>query len=337
MKKLFYFGAALLFSLTACEKNFTEFDNNANAPVGEGILKVSLAYETFPQAKAVTDYTEVLDAEKAEKSVSVLVFDKASGQLNVLKSLSKTSDAFSATVPAGEKTVYAVVNGPDLSQITTISQLTAMTDDLANTTLAANGLTMIGSADCTVQTGVPATAAITVRRLVARIVIEKITNNLPAAYGKMTVDAVYLGNANSVQTFAGSSSNIVNPYGYADVNKTQEIGKNNILGSCSDYMYRQVSTDVTVGSSYSTPLHMYSQPNSTSNPTLVCMLLTIGGMQYYYTLPLIDGILANHTYSISFNVVNLGTDPGKPLEKEQLSAFITVAGWSAGYDYSAEF
>ena len=56
-----------------------------------------------------------------------------------------------------------------------------------------------------------------------------------------------------------------------------------------------------------------------------------------FVLGATDGILANHTYSISFNVVNLGTDPGKPLEKEQLSAFITVAGWSAGYDYSAEF
>lgn len=338
MKKLFYFAAMLLFTLTACEKNFDSPKADTDLYEGEGTLKVSLAYETFPGSKAVTDYTEVLEAEKAEKKVAIYVFDKTSGLLNVSKTLSKTSDAFSVTVPAGEKTVYAVVNGPDLSTVTTIAQMSAATDNLTNTTLAANGLTMVGSADCTVQAGVPATAAITVRRLVARVVIEKITNSLPAAYGKMTIDAVYLGNANSVQTFAGSSSSIVNPYGYADINKTQAIGKNNITGSCSDYMFRRISTDVAVGNSFTTPQYLYCHPNSTDTPTSVHILLTAGGKQHYYHLDLDGGIQSNYTYSVSVNIKFPGENgPSDKHEKGELNATITVAGWSAGNDYTAEF
>lgn len=338
MKKLFCFGAALLFFLPACEKNFTESDDNANAHVGEGILKVSLAYETFPQAKAVTDYTEVLEAEKAEKKVVVYVFDKTSGQLNVSKTLTKSSDAFSATVPAGEKTVYAVINGPDLSSVTTLSQMAAVTDNLANTTLAANGLTMVGSADCTVNGDTPATATITVRRLVARIVIEKITNNLPSQYGKMTIDAIYLGNAYTAQTFAGATSILANPSGYADANMTQPIGKNNEKGSCSEYLYRGLSSDVIVGGSNTTKQYLYCQPNATSTHTCVYVLTTIGTQKYYYRIALNGGLQANYTYSVEATISNLGTAlPDDDFNLGQIDAAIIVAGWSAGDDYVAEF
>ena len=337
MKKLIYFAAALLVSLTSCEKNVTPAADT-DAYVGEGILKVNLAYEVSPESKAQTDYTEVLDAEKAEKSVSVLVFDKASGQLNVSKSLSKTSDAFSATVPAGEKTVYAVVNGPDLSQITTISQLTAMTDDLANTNLAANGLTMIGSADCTVTADAPATASITVKRMVGRVVVEKITNKLPEQYGSMTIDAIYLGNANTVQTFAGASSVLANPSGYADANMTQPIGKNSVTGACVDYLYRGLATNILCNESNTDKQYLYCQPNSTSPLTTVYILATIGGIQYYYNIPLTGTVKANYTYSIKATISNLGTDkPDGTLVKGTINASIIVAGWAAGEDYNTEF
>lgn len=338
MKKILFSAALLLMVLASCKKEDINNETQRPGKVVSGYLNVTLAYENGMETKATTDYTTVLDTEKAEKKVAVYVFDKESGQLNVSKTLTKTSDAFNVTVPVGTKTVYAIVNGPDLSNVTTISQMQTVTDNLAVTSIEGDGFTMIGSADCTISASTPATAAITVRRLVSRIVLKKVTNSLPSQYGNMTIEAIYLGDANSVQTFAGAVSAVVNPSGYADASKTKAIGKNNVTGSCSGYMFKKLAANVNVGSSYATAQHLYCQPNSSSTYTTLHMLMTIGGLQYYYKIPITGGIKANHTYSVEANVINLGTDnPDEVLVKGELNATITVAGWSAGEEYDAEF
>lgn len=337
MKRILIAAAMLLGVFCSCEKA-EQKDPSPVKNEGNGILKVSMAYEKSPAAKATTDYTTVLDAEKTEKKVSVYVFDKSSGLLNVSQELTKTTDQFEVTVPAGEKTVYAVVNGPVLPDLTSLDEFKAIQDNLSDTDIATDGLTMIGSADCTVSANAPATADITVRRMVARVVIDGIVNRLPAQYGKMTIEAIYLGNANSVQNFDGTVSGMVNPLGYADNAKSQPIGKDGVTGACDNYMYKAPAADVKVNATYDVKNHLYCQPNRTTTPTCVFILATIGSGKYYYRIPLDGGLDPNYTYSVSATVNNLGTqNPDDDFIKGNIVATITVAGWSAGDDYNAEF
>ena len=335
MKNIFISAAALLVLACSCNKQ-----EPVPSPVDDvfGELVVNVKQEVSAVTKATTDYVAVLDNEKAEKTVTVLVFDTASGALNVSKKLGASTENCSITVPVGKKTVYAVVNGPDLSSVTTVQQLLALKDNLAATSIATNGFTMLGTADCTVAKGTSVTASITVKRLVSRVVLKELTNSLPAAYGHMTINAVYLGNANSVQTLAGAASVPVNVSGYADAAKTQPIGKNGVTGACSEYLYRGVKADVNVGKSYTTVQHMYCQPNTTDKYTTMYILTTIGQNQYYYKVPLDKKLSANYTYSVDVNILNLGTqNPDDELEKGSLAVKITVADWVPGDDYVAEF
>lgn len=335
MKKIFFSAAALLALVCSCNKQEPIPSTDQNS---YGELVISVQQEVSTKTKAVTDYVTVLDDEKAEKSVTVMVFDAASGALNVSKTLAATTEELTINVPTGEKTVYAVVNGPDLSGVSTVDQLLAVTDDLASSSIAADGFTMLGTANCTVAKETPASASITVSRLVSRVVLKNVTNSLPAAYGHMTIDAVYLGNANTVQTFAGVASVPVNIDGYADAAKAQPIGKNDVTGACPEYLYRAVGTDVNVGDSYTTVQHMYCQPNATDEYTTMYILTTIGDNQYYYKVELDKKLSANYTYSVEANIFNLGTDnPDDELEKGSLSVNITVADWVAGDNYNAEF
>ena len=339
MKKLIYFAASLLIFLTACEKNITPSVSNSEDHVGEGVLKVNLAYETSAVSKALTDYTEVLNIEKAEHSIKILVFDKATGALNTVASPSSSAQTCSITVPVGEKTIYAVINGPELSTVTNVSVLKKIVDNLANNNINTEGFTMVGYTSCTAEASKTVTANITVKRLVSRIVLNNITNNLPSQYQNLTLDAVFLGNAYTAQTFdATEVSGMVNPNGYADQSQTAAIGKNSVSGSCPDYLYRSVSENITCGTIYNKKQCLYCMPNSSSTHTCLFVLATVGSSKYYYKVPLTNGLQANHTYTVNMVINNLGTsEPGEDLVKGDIGVNITISGWEAGDDYVGEF
>ena len=74
-----------------------------------------------------------------------------------------------------------------------------LVDDLSDSDMQEDGLTMIGSEVCVVRAGVQATPVVGVRWLVSRVVLKKVACNIAEQYGEMTIDCVYLGNANTVQ------------------------------------------------------------------------------------------------------------------------------------------
>ena len=198
---------------------------------------------------------------------------------------------------------------------------------------------MFGSGNCTVEEGEIAEPVISVKRLVSRVVLRSIVNKVPKQYGSMTVNCVYLSNANTKQSLSGTVSGTVNPNGYEDSSKTKPIGKNGITGSCPGYLYRAVNKTVAVGASHTDKYHMYCQPSSSGTITCVYLLATIGGSQYYYRVPLQNGIQANKTYSIDVEIVNLGAalPPDGDIQKGEIKATVNVSGWDAGDSYVVEF
>ena len=128
-------------------------------------LQVSLDLEGEPQTR-VTNYVTAQAYETAVNDVQIFVFDSKGALATYLDADTKTTGISINTI-YGQKTVYAVVNGPDLSTITTQEELEHTAVDLgANSTTTSKGFVMVGSSTCNVS-GSTATVSIAVKRLVA--------------------------------------------------------------------------------------------------------------------------------------------------------------------------
>ena len=312
-------------------------------------LNVSLDFKDDNQTKA-TCYVTSQTYETAVNNVQVLVFD-STGALNAYVDADKSVTGITINTTAGSKTVWAVVNGPDLSSVTTVSGLSAMAIDLGdNSTTASAGFVMAGSTTCTVSSST-ATASISVRRFVARVALAKVSNSLPDSYGSLTVNSVALINVVGNQNLAGAAtpSTWYNKMGRKDgaTASSQIIDGSSYLASCPTLTFKSISSSVANGSSLtpSTPYLLYCYPNSTSTDaegwsssftarkTRLVVTATISGTKYYYPI-VIDAPTRNTAYTVELTITGLGsTDPDKPVVKGSINASVTVQGWSAGAVY----
>ena len=336
MKKIACFFAVV--ACVACGYDECGVSGEDQAGNSSGELSVTLEYESM-LSKASDDYLETLDEENKIKSIDVLVFDRATGKLNASKVVSKVGDPCVFSITTGEKVVYAVANAPDLSRVLTVSQMEQVINDLSTTDYRSDGLVMTGSAVCQVSLGTVAEPVIVMKRMVARVVIKKLKNSIASQYGTISVDCMYLANANKVQTLGGVSSAPVNVGGYADASKTRPIGKNGVTGECPAYMFRNLGVTLAEGAADTALHYMYCHPTTAEAKTCIYALLTIAGSQYYYMIPLLDGLQANKTYSVEVDFVNFGASlpPDGDLQKGEIKAVVSVSGWDVGYSYSVEF
>ena len=352
MKTKFISIIAACAALAACNKEPLDVTPKVE-PQGEGTITFSIDAEQAPVTKAVSAYTTAQTYESQVNKVQVFVFG-ADGAINFYQDLgNKTSGSISTT--AGAKTVWAVVNGPNLSSIGTLSALQATAVDLsANSTTASTGFVMAGSASVTVTAGASANCGITVSRLVSRVALQSIVNKLPASYGAITIDRVFLSNVVGNQNMAGSAAAATwsNKDGRADEstrNAAHIIDGSTYKASCEALTYKGVSQSIANGSSHtpSTPYLFYSFPNSSTTApngfqatfaakrSVLTVVATIASTKYYYPVVLDDATLdRNKTYTVGLTITGLGSDdPDKPVSKGSISASITVSGWTAGANY----
>ena len=357
MKKAFFLAAgiaAAIAGLTACNKDLTP---DVVLPQNQEELG-TLSFEIMPAedvavTKAVSAYTTAQTYEAQVNKVQILVFG-SDGAINFYKNLgSSTSGSISTT--AGTKTVWAVVNGPDLSSVGTLSALQATAVDLsANSTTASTGFVMAGSSTCTVSSGATASCAVTVSRLASRVALTSVVNNLPSSYGAITINRVFLSNVVGNQNLAGSASASTwyNKNGRADEstrNTAHIIDGSTYKASCEALTYKGVVSSLANGGTYSpsTPLLFYSYPNSSTTApagfqstfaaqrSVLVVVATISGTTYYYPVVLDDAVLARNTaYTVGLTITGLGSsDPNTPVTKGSISASVTVSGWSSGATY----
>lgn len=352
MKTKFISILAACAALAACNKEPVSVTPNVE-PEGEGIIAFSIDAEQAPMTKAVTAYTTAQTYESQVNKVQIFVFG-SDGAINFYQNLgNKTSGSISTT--AGAKTVWAVVNGPDLSTIGKLSDLQATAVELsANSTTAATGFVMAGNGSVTVTNGATANCAITVSRLVSRVALVNVVNKLPSSYGALTIDRVFLANVVGNQNIAGNAaaSTWFNKEGRADEstrNASHIIDGSTYKASCEALTYKGVAQSVANGATHtpSTPYLFYSFPNgSTTAPTgfkstfaaqrsVLVVAATVSGKQYYYPVVLDDATLdRNKTYTVGLTITGLGSeDPNQPVVKGSISASITVSGWTAGVTY----
>ena len=200
------------------------------------------------------------------------------------------------------------------------------------------GLTLMGMAECVVNPGDEnEVETIPVRWLVSRVVLSGVTCNIPKQHGGMTVDCVFLGNANTRQYFYGEVDGMVNVDGLAS--DYSPIGKGGVTGSFGSYLYRKVGKTVECDETHSEKYYMYCQPNSGNKHTCLYLLATIGGCQYYYRVPLTNGLKANTTCTVDLKVTNLGSSepPTGDMQKGDIKALISFEDWISGNRYVEEF
>lgn len=346
MKKGFFIMAAIAAIVCSCEP---EKDCLPCQEKKTATLNVSLDFEDDTHTKA-TSYVTSQTYETTVNNVQILVFD-STGALNAYVDADKSVAGITINTTAGSKTVWAVVNGPDLSSVTTAAVLSSKAIDLGdNSTTASAGFVMAGSTTCTVSSSTT-TAIITVNRFVSRVALAKVTNSLPDSYGSLTVNNVTLTNVVGNQNLAGAAtpSTWYNKMGRKDgaTASSQIIDGSSYLASCPTLTFKSISSSVANGSSLtpSTPYLLYCYPNSTTTDatgwassftarkTRLVVTATISGTKYYYPV-VIDTPQRNTAYTVELTITGLGsTDPDKPVQKGTISAIVSVQGWASGAVY----
>ena len=347
MKKTLFIMAAIAAIVCSCDP---DKDCIPCQEEEKGTLSVSLDFEDEGQTKA-TSYVTAQTYETKVNDVQVLVFD-STGALNAYVDADTKTSGISISTTAGSKTVWAVVNGPDLSSITTLSALQSTAVDLgANSTSEATGFVMAGSTTCTVGSSA-ATASVAVKRLVARVALQKINNSLPGSYGALTVNNVTLINVAGNQNLAGTASvsTWYNKMGRKDgaTATGQIIDGSTYMASHPTLTFKSVGSAVANGGSLTptTPYLFYTFQNPTTSDatgwsssftarkTRLVVAATIGGTKYYYPV-VIDTPARNTAYTVELTITGLGsTDPDKPVQKGSITASVTVEGWASGAVYN---
>ena len=356
MKKILLFlAAASLAGMAACNKIDSGKTAVDETSLGEGTITFSLAPsgDDAPMTRAVTAYTTSQTYESQVNKVQIFVFN-SDGKIAAYKD-NGTALTGSISTTAGAKTVWAVVNGPTLSSIATLSALQTTAVDLsANSTTASTGFVMVGSGSCTVSGTGSVPCNFSVSRLVSRVALSSVKNSLPASYGALKVERVFLSNVVGNQNMAGNAtaSTWYNKDGRADEatrNTTHIIDGSTYKASCEALTYKSVAQTVNNGASYipTTPLLFYSFPNSSTvapagfassfsaKRSVLTVVATVDSKIQYYPVVLDDATLdRNKTYTVGLTITGPGSDdPDKPVEKGSISVTLTVSGWTAGATY----
>ena len=293
---------------------------------------------------SIRSYTEAKDGEKKVNKLQVLVFD-SQGVLNAY--ISQTSLTGSITTTLGAKKIWAVVNGPDLNKVLTESELKATALTLGSN--AADSFVMTGSAEHTVTAG-NSSCNITVSRLVSRISLDSVTNNMPEALGELKIQGVYLSNVVGNQNMAGSAAATTwyNQEGRKDENplvKEHIIDGKTYMASVPALTYNGSALNIAHGVTNKTQGSwlFYTYPNTNlsgikgfnsafqAQSTALVVIATVNGKTQYYPVVL----NRNKSYSVDLTVTGLGSDdPNTKIEKGSATFSVTVEEWGNGASYT---
>lgn len=347
--KLFPLAAVALIAFASC-------DNSTVAPQkNEGAIQIKF---NVPEATRA----EALDSEKAINDVKVLIFD-SSDDLYKTYSFSGTEiTSQSATVSnvlAGSYKVYVVANGPDLDGCATLSALKAVQIGLAEYNGTSGGFVMEGHDDSVnVSGGETASADVTISRYVSRVVLKKVTNSLPEAYGTLTVDRAFISNAVGIQNLGGSytpsdASGWFNKEGRKDETTRDAdhiIDGSSYTATAADLTFAAIGQSASNGGSYDDVNYFYAYPNSaTAEPngfvepfaaqrSVLVIVGTFANRTYYYPVVLSNGLARNTSYEVEATITGAGSeDPNKPVQSGSITVTITVQDWIDGTSYTETF
>lgn len=348
--KSFLAVAAMALSLISCNKNEMPIKEKTQM----GSLSIGIHADS-PSTKAVTSFTDHVGNEAAITQLQLFIFDAESQNIELYRDLGTSMNIENLSTTVGKKTIWAVANyGSSLSGIKTIGELLAKTVTLEQT--ETSGFVMSGSTDFTVGAG-NNSCTISISRLISRIVLQKVTNNLPVGLGSIQINNVFLSNVVANQNLGGTEApaTFLNKQGVADEetrNKTHIIGTGSYKASAEKFTFFKGTSGISIANnaSFSEKSFFYTYPNnvnrmpagftSTFAPekSVLVISATINSKVQYYPIVLSKAFDRNKTYSVELTITGPGTDdPNKPIEKNSANVTVTVANWVAGEAYEEIF
>lgn len=232
------------------------------------------------------------------------------------------------TATSGQRTVWALVNAPTLKDLSTESELKAQVSQLADN--KTDAFVMSGSTTQELKDG--GTVPVTVKRIVSRVSIKKISTDFQYALASesLTVDGIYLINVAGDNTYAadGTPGTWVNQLKHQDTN-------------LDALLYDKVSATVNNKTAYEKEHVFYPYPNPTQEDTydatwkprhtMLVVEVTFEGKKGYYPV-VMPALERNKTYEIEEMVIRHrpGDVPYKPLETGDATVQITVNDWELG-------
>lgn len=279
-----------------------------------------------------TRATDVTYADESKVgSLQVFVFNGGK-----LEDYQDAGEALTTQVAAtsGERTVWAVVNAPSLSGITSETELKSGISHLSENKKTA--FVMCGSTTQELTDG--GSVSVVVRRLVSRVSVEKITTDYKysLAQENLTVHGIYLINVAGDITYdaTGTPDSWVNQLGHKDA-------------AYDALLYDAVDATVNNQTPYTKEHVFYPYPNPTEKAsyedewtprhTMLVVEVTFEGKKGYYPveLPILE---RNKTYFI--NELKLthrpGDKPYKPIETGEAVVQITVSDWEVGLNLGTQ-
>lgn len=332
MKKIFIIATLLATFLVSCKK---ENNVTAESTAPERVsLSVGLANQELSlETKATISETN----EKTIKSLQVLVFN-SDGKLDAYGK--GTSASLTLSTTTGQKDIYAVVNGENLSSVTTKAAFLATKSLLTNNTLstasATDGLEMIGSVSQNITAA--SNVSITVNRLVARLSINGVKTRFSApAYANATfkVKKAYLVNCAGDINFGKTAAPTL------WLNKMANSGT-----EAPELTYHAYSTPVSVTNNtapVSTPdLNFYTYQNNTNTDvsggtwsarkTRIVIEAELAGEIVYYPIT-ISNIEPNKTYTVTeLTITRRGSsNPDIPVVSYDCTYNVVVGDWTSAF------
>lgn len=345
MKKIFSFVAlaATLAGLAACNK-----ENSSNMPSNDELFPkgepamLQVGIKASSQTKATGVVGDETDEAKVN-SLQVLVF--RGDALDAYGTIAN-SKSISVSCTAGDRVVYALVNGQDMQAVQTKTEFLAKVSALSDNSLTS--FEMLGVKDVTLpQTS---TVSIDVDRIASRVVVKKISNNLtsPALQAlEFGVDDIYVTNVAGDCMFSrivGSNAS-AEQTAYAPTvwyNKMKYESGNCI----ADFHHDAPAATIAYAGNNSTAHYFYAYPNPSeaeasaaedfvnagewsARRTKLVLKCHIGEDTYYY--PIILPVLENNkSYEINDLII---TRPGsdsedKPVSFADVTFEITVKPWT---------
>lgn len=272
--------------------------------------------------------------ESKVNNLQILAFD-ANGDIEGYRSVNnETSVTLMST--SGEKTVWAVVNAPSLENVATLDELESSLTSLEDNAL--DSFIMTGAVSEELTDG--AILAITVRRIVARVSLAKITAafpDTPAYEGKtLKLTGIYMLNVSGKVNYGLSG---VPAVWYNKL--THEDDEGDI------FLYDALDQTIDNNASYQVEHAYYPYPNSVATSvkdideadrgtwsqrrSILCIEVEFDGITGYYPIemPVIE---RNKTYAIDEVVITRSPadNPYDPIDTGIATVSITVQEWELG-------
>ena len=327
MKKIALFAAvAATLCTVACNKEIAgQAGNDVKANEAQQEQRYDLKVNVRSGDLVQTKSTTITAAnEIAVNNLQVFVFrgDALDAYVSV-----NDDDELTVSCTGGERQVYALVNCPDLSAVSTKTALLATTSNLYDN--SGTNFQMIGHQD---EVDLPDDSPVTidVHRIAARVVIKKISRAFTVsalASKSFRIDQIFLINVAGDINFGETEA------------PTVWYNKWMYTSEQAAFTYDAPSASLANNASYSTVHSFYAYPNPTvgdsdsstwsARHTRLVVKATLGSDVYYYpiTLPVLE---SNKSYEIEELILTRpGSDhPDKPVTFEDCTFNINVVGWT---------